>query len=278
MKRFLRTTTLAVAILATAAMGTPRAAMTLQPGPVEAGDRLQCVLRAMIRATPHLEAEAVGELPAGGWFRASGETAAGDGGWVEREEGGWLLAARVDHSPEAIDGDLLVGQEGLVAGRVIPDDWAPTDLVAVADSMKTPGYEGRSIRLRAGAADAFRLLVEAAAVDGVTIQIFSAYRTAAYQRRLYGRSVDRDPTQITSAPPGRSEHRLGTTVDVSTPGARYLHAELSGTPAGRWIKSRAAEFGVVVSFSLERHEGRGVAAEPWHLRWVGEATADEAGW
>ncbi|HMB69354.1 MAG TPA: D-alanyl-D-alanine carboxypeptidase family protein, partial [bacterium] len=48
--------------------------------------------------------------------------------------------------------------------------------------------------------------------------------------------------------------------------------------AGRWLVERAAEFGFVLSFSRERHEARGVAFEPWHLRYVGRRTDDESGW
>ena len=211
-------------------------------------------------------------------MKATGREAAGAGGWVETAQGGWIARARVDRVPAPLDGDLPVGREGMVTGRVLPDEWVPSDLVPIPDSLKTAGYEGRTMRLRRGARDAFARMMAAAAADGITLRIFSAWRSAEFQRRLYERAVDRDPAQVSTAAPGRSEHRLGTTVDVSTPGARHLHPELAETPAGRWIARRATEFGIVVSFSRERHAARGMSREPWHLRWVDSAVTDDTAW
>ena len=81
-----------------------------------------------------------------------------------------------------------------------------------------------------------------------------------------------------SAAPGRSEHQLGTTVDVGTPGTELADQALASTPAGRWLERYAESFGFVVSFSRERHAERGVAFEPWHLRWVGNHTGDDRRW
>jgi hypothetical protein len=235
-------------------------------------------MTADVRTDPAPEADCVGRLEPGDLLRATGRTAPGEGGWIEREDGGWVSAARVDRPPAEISGDLPVGREGLAAGRVLPDDWAPSDLVVIPDSLEAAGYEGRRMRLRAGALEAFRRMITAAAEDSVTIRILSAWRSSRTQRKLYRRAVERNEAQTLSAAPGRSEHQLGTTADVSTPAARPLHPELDRTPAGRWIRRRAAEFGIVVTFSKSRHEARGVAWEPWHLRWVGDAVEREDGW
>jgi D-alanyl-D-alanine carboxypeptidase len=112
----------------------------------------------------------------------------------------------------------------------------------------------------------------------VSIGLYSAYRSVEYQRALYARAVERDPGQRSSAAPGRSEHHLGTAADVTTPGVPPLRAAIAESPAGRWLERRAAEFGIVATYSRERHAARGAAHEPWHLRWVGGETDDDSGW
>lgn len=256
----------------------PPSGFTLIPEPVAAGEELRFVIPGDVHERASREALVLTSHAVGAQVEARRELPVDEVRWVELAAGGFVEAARLDRIPELIEGDLPVGDEGMSTGRVLPDDYAPSDLLAVPDSIKAPGYEERSLRVRAGAVAAFLRLVEAAAADGVTIRVFSAYRSAAFQRRLYAAAVDKDPAQRSSASPGRSEHRLGTTVDVSTPALPLLSPELESSPAGRWLARRAAEFGVVQSFSLARHLERGAAHEPWHLRWVGERTDSPETW
>ncbi|HMB68865.1 MAG TPA: M15 family metallopeptidase, partial [bacterium] len=192
---------------------------------------------------------------------------------------GWVEAARLDRPPAVEEGEELPGgREGMASGRTIAGGWSPPDLRPVPDSLKAPGIEWRKMELRAEALDAFRRMIAAAAADGVGLGIYSAYRSVEYQRGLYLRAVDRDPRQRSSAAPGRSEHHLGTTVDIVTPEVPPLRPEIADSPAGAWIARRAAEFGIVQTYSRERHAGRGATHEPWHLRWVGDRIEDEEGW
>ena len=50
------------------------------------------------------------------------------------------------------------------------------------------------------------------------------------------------------------------------------------SPAGRWLEEHSEKFGVVISYSRDRHAERGASFEPWHLRWVGPRADDEARW
>jgi hypothetical protein len=260
------------------AASPPSTGFTLTRGEVRDGETLQLVLPGEVHESASREAPVLVSRLVGTHVVAHGELSAEGVRWVELADGGFVEAARLDRLPEPIADDLLVGEEGMISGRVVPDDYVPSDLVGVPDSLKAAGYEERSLRLRAGAADAFARLMAAAAADGITVRIFSAYRSAAFQRRLYAAAVEEDPAQKYSAAPGRSEHRLGTTVDVSTPALPLLSSELEDSPAGRWLARRAAEFGVVQTFSYARHVALGVAHEPWHLRWVGERTDRPEGW
>ena len=251
--------------------------LTLTPDLPGEGDFVRCVVGGNVHSRPRADTVFVASLAPGDPLLYRGLVRADGVLWV-RTTTGYVEAARLDLEPEPVEGDLPVGHEGLVAGRVVPDDYEPSDLVVVPDSLKAEIAVDRNLRLRAGALRAFTEMIEAAREDGVVVTILSAYRTAEHQRFLYGRAVNGNPAQTTSAPPGRSEHRLGTTVDVSTPDVRRLDVSLEESPAGKWIAEHCEEHSIVVSFSRERHEARGIAFEPWHLRWVGENLSDESTW
>jgi len=250
---------------------------TLWPEPPAPGDTLLCVIDAPLYSWPRRGTPLRGEAGAGdsvtvvGWATIAGVP------WIATPAG-WAEAARLDRPPIAAGEKLPEGLEGMAGGRTLPGGWRPRDLESVPDSLKAPGLEWRRMELRAGALGAFRALIAAAAADGIQLGIYSAFRSVEYQRGLYSRAVDRDPGQRSSAAPGRSEHHLGTTVDIATPAVPPLRAEIAESPAGRWIERRAREFGIVQSYSRERHVSRGVVYEPWHLRWVGERAGEEAGW
>lgn len=251
---------------------------TLFPDRVHDGERLRFLVGGSVREEPRRTADVLRTHAAGDTVVAITESP-GDGlRWVRIGNEGWVEAARVDRLPEPLEADPEPGREGLAAGRVLPWSYHPSDLVGLPDSLKAPGFEGKSLRLRQEAAERFAQLVSAARSADVAIAAFSAFRSAEYQRRLYARAAGRDPGQRDVAAPGRSEHQLGTTVDVGSPGTSLADDSLERTPAGRWIREHAEEFGFVVSFSRNRHAGRGVAFEPWHLRWVGRHVEDESGW
>ena len=270
------TALLALALLLVS--GADRAGTTLFPGPVRPGEVLRFVVPGPEQGAPDPHAAVRSRRAPPERIIAKRTVFAAGRLWVETEGGGFVEAARVDRLPAPVEGHLPIGAEGLRAGRILPDDYRPSDLVAVPDSLKAPGYRWRRMSLRADALSAFVRLVEAAARDGLEIRILSAFRSAEYQRNLYAKAVEREPGQNSSAAPGRSEHQLGTAVDVVTPEVPGLSPELEASPAGRWISEHGEGFGVVMTFSRARHEARGVAFEPWHLRWVGDLTEDEEAW
>ncbi len=259
-------------------LGPDGGARTLHPEPLREGETLRFVVDGVVRTEPSPEAVIRARHRTGDEVTAARLLTTEGREWIEISSGGYVEACRLDRPPEPVSGDLPVGREGLAAGRVLPEEYVPGDLVRVPVAFRAPGYEGRRMRLRAGAVAAFRSLIEAAATKGHEIRIFSAHRSAAYQRRLYLRAIARDPGQIHSAAPGRSDHRLGTAVDVAVSGVPTLSEALASDPAGIWIAEHGEEHGIVVPFSRERCAGRDVAHEPWHLRWVGEAVEDESAW
>jgi hypothetical protein len=253
------------------------AALTLSPTPVEPGEVLCFVIAGDELLAPTRQALSLARHEPGAAVAVRDTVVVARRLWIETDRG-FVEAARVDRRPRPLRHTLPAGEEGMAAGRVLPDDYEPHDLVAIADSLKGPDYVHRPMRLRKGAAAAFTRMIAAAAADGVEIRIVSAHRTADYQRGLYERAVDDDPLQRASAPPGRSEHRLGTAADVVAEGDPGLTDRFAESDAARWLEERAAQFGIVVTYSEERHAARAVEWEPWHLRWVGEKVGDESAW
>lgn len=106
----------------------------------------------------------------------------------------------------------------------------------------------------------------AAARDGETLQLVSAFRGVDYQRQIIERKLAAGQSweQIlrVSALPGFSEHHTGRTIDVTTPGCKALTEEFEGTSAFKWLERRAGEFGFTMTYP--RGNEFGVAYEPWH--------------
>ncbi len=256
----------------------PEPGLTLLPDPPHFGEELRFIVPGATRAAAIADADTIRVHDVGAAVIASGWIVAGGALWVRLQDDGWVEGSRIDRRPEPLPEDPTPGRERLRSGRVLPWGWRPSDLVQIADSLKAAGFEGKSLRLRRAAAFAFAQMVSAAREDSVSFAAFSAFRPADYQRRLYARAMHSDPAQRSSAPPGRSEHQLGTTVDLSTPNVRPLDPALAESRAGRWLRDHAHEFGFVMTFSKERHDARGVMFEPWHFRWVGELTDDDGDW
>ncbi|MEZ5064643.1 MAG: M15 family metallopeptidase [bacterium] len=268
---------LGLLVLAVAVGGSAPEGPTLFPPPSPT-DVVEFVVAGAIVALPRADADVLRRASPGDTVTVAALRQNEEGRWVEVAGGGFVRASWLDGPSAPFEGDPVPGTEGLAGGRVLSDAWRPADLVVLPDSLAYPGYENRVMRLRRDAARAFVRLAEAARADGVDLRVISAWRDASAQRRLYARALARDPDQRWSAAPGRSEHRLGTTLDVGPPDLAPLDPALERHAAGRWLREHGAEFGFVLSFSRERHEQRGVIFEPWHLRWVAEAVADDGGW
>ncbi|MDO8469540.1 MAG: M15 family metallopeptidase [bacterium] len=107
----------------------------------------------------------------------------------------------------------------------------------------------------------------AAARDGVTLQVVSAYRSFAEQaavksgyKVVYGSGANKF-----SADQGYSEHQLGTAIDITTPD-RAVFSRFETSAAYTWLVDHAHQFG----FALSYPKGNAYYQfEPWHWRFVG---------
>ncbi|MBS0569233.1 MAG: D-alanyl-D-alanine carboxypeptidase family protein [Proteobacteria bacterium] len=130
--------------------------------------------------------------------------------------------------------------------------------------------QGREQFLAPRAARAWTRLREAAARDGVELQIVSAFRSVEYQLGILKRKLERGQSmeQIlrVSAAPGFSEHHSGRALDITTPGFVALEEQFENSPAFAWLKKHARRFGFHLSYP--RRNRHGIAYEPWHWSWT----------
>lgn len=252
--------------------------LTLFPAPVESGETLRFLVGGSFFVRPDTAVHAMSSFRDGEFRVALRDSSHGDQRWIEMADG-WVPAPVVDRLPEVITGVLLAGHEGLVSGRILPGDYYPEDLLEVPGDLIVPERGGGPVRLRSGALEAFREMIFSAREEGIDIRILSGYRSGSYQSLLYSRQLsEKGFFQNVSAPPGRSEHQLGTTADVTVNDAVPLRIGFGDTAAGQWVAANSEKFGLVLSFSKDRHRQRSVSYEPWHLRWVGRNVARETTW
>ncbi|MGH8123945.1 MAG: M15 family metallopeptidase [Rudaea sp.] len=110
---------------------------------------------------------------------------------------------------------------------------------------------------------------EAAARDGVDLQIVSAFRSIEYQLGIVRRKLERGLSMHeilrVSAAPGYSEHHSGRALDVTTPGLPALEEEFETSAAFAWLSANAKLHGFHLSYP--RGNPHGIAYEPWHWCW-----------
>ncbi len=150
--------------------------------------------------------------------------------------------------------------------------YAPPDLVRVADL----GVPGRG-RVRAVMAEDLKAMSDAAAAAGSAIGVHSPYRSYAEQQGVFAHWVDvhgYNGALKLSARPGHSEHQLGLAVDFrSDPPVSTLLGSWGATPAGKWMRNHAWEYGFVMSYPKGQFSTVCYAYEPWHFRYVGREIA-----
>lgn len=175
--------------------------------------------------------------------------------------------------------DTVIDREPIVTRLVdkthlLPAEYAPTDLVELDEHRDTLVLNRDDLSLRSVILPDLFAMVEAAAMDGVTLDISSSYRSYAYQEWLFQYWVDElglEEAERVSARPGSSQHQLGTTVDFGS-----VTPEYADTAGGKWLAEHAWRFGFSLSYPDGWEATTGYAYEPWHFRWISrDATALE---
>ncbi|MDC7700620.1 M15 family metallopeptidase [Vogesella indigofera] len=160
----------------------------------------------------------------------------------------------------ALNATLGIDVQTLAARGLTP--FAEATMLVVAERNAA----GREFELTPAAAGAWQAMRDAAAADGVTLQLVSAYRSIARQHEIVAAKLARgqslDAILQVSAAPGFSEHHTGRAVDIGTPDSPVLEEVFEQTPAFAWLQANAGRFGFVMSFP--RGNACGYLYEPWH--------------
>jgi LAS superfamily LD-carboxypeptidase LdcB len=155
-------------------------------------------------------------------------------------------------------------------------DYVPKDLRRIESDWVMPE---RQEVLRHGVALALNDLLIAAREAGFRLGVRSAFRSFEAQCQVFAlklREHGEDYANAVSALPGRSQHQLGTTVDLSSPGVEWeLSTEFARKKEGRWLAEHAHLFGFILAYPEEKTAETGYAFEPWHFRYVGLEAARE---
>ena len=152
-------------------------------------------------------------------------------------------------------------------GHTIEGDFDPArmDLVRLPVELV---FENRNIYVTRETREAFVRMAEAAASDGVELMVDSGYRSAAYQQKIFQRKMasgdDFYDIARWVAPPGYSEHMMGTTLDLVPSNWTF-----SGIPADRWLQENGGEFSFTQTYPQESHSG--FSWEPWHWKYTGDS-------
>lgn len=174
-----------------------------------------------------------------------------------------------DPAPTCGDLRVLVDRS-----HALPSGYVPGDLVPLP-AYDVPTVGGRGLVLRKEAAEHLRGLIGAANANGEELVVASAFRSYADQRSTYGRlkSIYGPGADAMSAPPGHSQHQLGTAVDFTNAIADYQVEPTFGTStAAVWLQDHATEYGFALAYPPGRNATK-YDFEPWHYRYIGVENA-----
>lgn len=160
---------------------------------------------------------------------------------------------------------------------IVADDLAARGLTPCAEATALevvqvdPG--GREHRLTPETAAVWRAMRDAAAAEGVSIRVVSAFRSVERQAEIVRAKLERgdaiDDILCVSAAPGYSEHHSGLAVDIGTDDSPPLETAFESTPAFAWLSANAGRFGFVLSYPADN--AHGYLYEPWHWCFKGPA-------
>ncbi|MGI5065110.1 M15 family metallopeptidase [Treponema putidum] len=110
-------------------------------------------------------------------------------------------------------------------------------------------------------------MAEDAKKTGLEIMVSSGYRSYSYQTKLfskYEKEYGKKNALSFSAPPGASQHQLGTVIDFGTIDDSY-----ADTPEGKWMLNNAWKYGWSLSYPKNMEHITGYKWECWHYRYLG---------
>jgi D-alanyl-D-alanine carboxypeptidase len=173
-----------------------------------------------------------------------------------------LLAGALD----APSGTLLLVDKS----HALASSWTPADLVELPRGTLEVSKTG--LRLRSVALEDLVAMSGAARTDGARPTISSAWRSWDTQAALRARALETQPREQVDrelAPPGHSQHQLGTVIDLGS-----IDDTFADTASGRWMAANAWRYGWSLSYPQGSEAQTGYRWESWHFRWLGRSAAE----
>ncbi len=151
----------------------------------------------------------------------------------------------------------------------LPEDYVPPQLVSLSDyKIQTLGI----ICLREEAAASLAQMFQDAKAQGINLAVTSGFRSYDVQKLLYDYWYQLEGAEALSeiAPPGHSEHQLGTAVDLTGASVHFAGVDknFGDSPEGKWLALNAYKYGFVLSYG-DQNASHDYIFEPWHYRFVG---------
>lgn len=174
------------------------------------------------------------------------------------------------------------GSSSAAAGAAVTDE----NLILVNYDHKLPdGYQPDlisvyGVQMNRRAAAAYEKMNAAAASDGISLWISSAYRSSEKQEELFQEEIAgysksySSPSEAETyaeksvARPGYSEHATGLALDLNG-----VRDDFDTTPAFQWLSNHAQDYGFILRYPKEKQEITKIKYEPWHYRYVGVENA-----
>lgn len=148
----------------------------------------------------------------------------------------------------------------------LPKNFIPKRLIEIPNQSK-------NICIEEETAHAFVEMQNAAKAEGISLEVTSGFRDFTIQENIFINWKKEKPFSkfLAVAPSGKSEHHLGTTIDVTSKEISLLSASqsFSKTKTYEWLKNNAYIYGFIQSYKEGNEQKTGYVAESWHWRYIG---------
>ena len=156
----------------------------------------------------------------------------------------------------------------------VPEPWTGNRLFPTSRNLdelvqipREHTHKESEIYILAEAHDPLLRMLEQARFDGVDLKVESAYRSMGYQTRIFVRMLNKgrtfDDIVRYVAPPGYSQHMLGTAMDFYP-----SNWEFAETEQYRWLQENGLKFGFAETYS--KNNRYRMPWEAWHWNYIGE--------
>jgi zinc D-Ala-D-Ala carboxypeptidase len=148
-------------------------------------------------------------------------------------------------------------------------DYIPQNLINVTNLVKTTSV----VCLKQEVVPFLKRMFDDASQKNIQLAVTSGFRKPEIQGLIYKIWVRvlGEKGKEGVAEPLHSEHRLGTTIDLTGKTNNFVSADekFHGTPEELWLRENAYKYGFVLSYPKDKTSITGYIYEPWHYRYVG---------